>query len=171
MNRAEIGSMTAIGGFLNEQDICTKFENWGHDIEAQKWLKIMGYNPKKIQKVTAIHIPTNINLQTAEELGINESKYNETIKYKKADIQVRVIIVIQNTHYIENISLKKANINAGYNQVDKRPVDTYQAIWGFSEDVSHWLKLFTGELAPETELVPEQIEQLRDRKKRRLYLN
>ena len=41
MNRKEIGSLTAKGGFLNEKDICKKFLNYKEDPIAQHWLKIM----------------------------------------------------------------------------------------------------------------------------------
>ena len=59
-------------------------------------------------------------------LGVTKKKYEETIKYKKADIQVRVEILIDNVLHVENISLKKANKSAGFNQVDKRAVFNLQ---------------------------------------------
>lgn len=37
------GSKIAKDGFNNEKDIANKFINWKDDIEAQQWLKIMGY--------------------------------------------------------------------------------------------------------------------------------
>ena len=57
MTRQEIGSMTAKGGFVNEIDICAKFINYSSDEEAKIWLKIMGYNPQKIQSLVAVQIP------------------------------------------------------------------------------------------------------------------
>ena len=48
-----IGSETAKGGFANERIVAKKFDKWNKDEEAQKWLKIMGYNLKKIKKVKA----------------------------------------------------------------------------------------------------------------------
>jgi len=48
-----IGSETAKGGFANEKAVAKKFDKWKRDKEAQKWLKIMGYNLKKIKKVKA----------------------------------------------------------------------------------------------------------------------
>ncbi len=50
MNKQKLGSMTAKGGFINEADICDKFANYKNDTEAKSWLKIMGYNPLRIQK-------------------------------------------------------------------------------------------------------------------------
>ena len=38
MNKHEIGSMTARGGFINEADICEKFANYKDDSEAKTWL-------------------------------------------------------------------------------------------------------------------------------------
>lgn len=45
----------------------------------------------------------------------------------------------------ENISLKKANSDADYNQIDKRSIDNYQKMWNFDNDIAFWLKLFSGE--------------------------
>ena len=165
MNRQEIGSMTARGGFLNEKNICKKFLDWEKDAEAQKWLKIMGFDYKKIDSLKATHIPTRISLKTAMELGITKEKYDETIKFKKADIQIRLEILIENTLYIENLSLKKANRNAAFNQVDKRPVDAYQNMWGFNDNTAKWLKLFTGEYNPEEYMDEINCEKLRDNRR------
>ena len=149
MNKQEIGSMTAKGGFINETDICDKFIDYKNDSEAKTWLTIMGYNPKKIQKLFAIQIPVRINLEKAISLGVSEEKYDETIKFKKADIQVRVEIIIDDIMHIENISLKKSNKSAGFNQVDKRPVLTYKQTWKFNDEIATWLRLFTGDILPE----------------------
>ena len=74
-----------------------------------------------------------------------EEEYTEMLKHKKADVQICLIIKLGNITKVENISIKKANINADYNQVDKRTVDSYQEMWGFSDDIPIYLKLFTGE--------------------------
>ncbi len=168
MNREEIGSMTAKGGFLNEAAICDKFINYQSDNEAKKWLKVMGYNPDKIQTLSAFQIPVRINLEKALSLGVSREKYEETIKFKKADIQVRVEIVIENILHIENISLKKANRSAGFNQVDKRPVLTYQEMWGFSDSIAKWLRVFTGDIAPDQILSKQALQHIKD--ERRLFL-
>ena len=167
MTKSQIGSLTAKGGFLNEADICQKIINYKNDNEAKQWLEIMGYNHDKIDSIEAIQIPVRINKKKAIGLGVTEEKYEETIRYKKADVQVRIDIVIDNVVYVENISLKKANRTAGFNQVDKRPVSTYQTMWGFDEEIAHWLKLFTGEILPESILDSQALTQVKD--KRRLF--
>ncbi len=161
--KAEKGSITAKGGFVNEHDICNKFTNWKIDEDAKSWLEIMGYKVNKIQKINAVQIPPKISFHKALDLGITEEKFKETIKYKKADIQVRVEILIDDILYIENISLKKANKTAGFNQVDKRTVNTYQSMWKFDDTIALWLKAFTGEIfLPE---VVTNIENLKDKKR------
>jgi uncharacterized protein YpuA (DUF1002 family) len=60
-------------------------------------------------------------------------------------VQIRIVITIGNILKIENLSLKKANSDADYNQVDKRLVDAYQEMWKFDDEINFWLKLFTGE--------------------------
>ena len=157
MNKQEIGSMTARGGFLNEADICKKFTNYKNDYDAKSWLSIMGYDPTKIQKLSATQIPVRINLEKALLLGVSQDKYDETIKFKKADIQVRVEIVIDDILHIENVSLKKANKSAGFNQVDKRPVLTYQQIWKFDDNLAKWLQLFTGDILPQNVLTKKEL--------------
>lgn len=108
-------------------------------------------------------IPPRISKKTAIELGVHEDRIIEAIKYKKSDIQIRILIVMNDVHYIENISLKKCNSNVGFNQIDKRSVETYQIMWGFNNSIANTLKLFTGEILP---IVPKN--QLRDI--RRMYL-
>ena len=167
MNKQLIGSLTAKGGFLNEKQICKKFDNFRNDKEAQIWLKIMGYDYKKIQVLNAVRIPVRINLAKALKLGVLESKYQETIKFKKADIQVKIEFIIDNVAHIENISLKKANKSAGFNQVDKRSVKTYQKIWKFDDEVAKWLRTFTGDIRPSEIFFRKDLEKLRDQ--RRLF--
>lgn len=168
MNKREIGSRTAKGGFINEVDICKKFINYKNDMDAQSWLNIMGYNPDKIQKISVSQIPPRINLENAVSLGVSKEKYNETLQFKKADIQVRLEIMIDDLLHVENISLKKANKSAGFNQVDKRPVLTYQKIWGFNDEIAKWLRLFTGDISPQEVLTDKQLHELKDQ--RRLFL-
>ncbi len=168
MTQSEIGSLTAKGGFINERDVCLKFSNFKNDSVSQDWLSVMGYDYKKIEHIDAIHIPTRINMNKALQLGVTEELFEQTIKYKKADVQIRVKIFIDNILYTENISLKKANSDAGYNQVDKRPVSNYKKMWGFNNNIEKTLKLFTGELSPSDIYTSTQIDKLKD--KRRLFL-
>jgi len=83
MNRAEIGSATAKGGFAYEKSICQKFNNWEKDKEAQTWLKIMGYNIKKIDSVKAVQIPVRIKKSDIKKFGIDEKDYEDLMKFKK----------------------------------------------------------------------------------------
>jgi len=168
MTTFEIGSATAKGGFANEEAICNKFNNWKKDNEAQLWLKIMGYDPRKIDSVEAIHIPTRMKRTDLERLGLKEN-YEELMKFKKADAQLRVMITIGKIVKIENLSLKKANSDADYNQIDKRWVDTYRDIWKFDKDVAFGLKLFTGEINPTSQ--PEIVRNKILRDKRRMFLD
>ncbi|WP_324282517.1 hypothetical protein VKI21_11980 [Cyanobacterium aponinum UTEX 3222] len=168
MDRAKIGSMTAKGGFINEQNICDKFNAWQKDNEAREWLFIMGYDSDKIKSLKAIHIPVKISKSKALDLGILPQKYEETVKYKKADIQIKLEILIDDVLYTENISLKKANSSAGFNQVDKRSVTTYKAMWNFDNEIETWLKLFTGDILPQHILSPDELSNLKDF--RRLFM-
>lgn len=168
-NNKEIGSKTAKGGFANEKSICNKFNSWKCDLEAQEWLKIMGYNIDKLSSVTAIHVPIRIKKNDLIKFAIDEKEYEGLIKFKKADAQLRIIIKIGNILKIENLSFKKANSNADYNQIDKRTVDAYQEIWRFDDETALWLKLFTGELNPKSYARLIGKKMLRD--KRRLFID
>jgi len=173
MYNFEFGSKTAKGGFANEREICYKFNNWRKDEEAKTWLKIMGYDPKKIEEVKALQIPLRIKKTEIEKYGFNKDEYLELMQFKKTDLQVqiRLIICVQNVWKIENLSLKKANSDADYNQVDKRWVDDYQKMWNFDKEIALALKLFTGEINPlgHPEMLRVPIEKLRDN--RRVFLD
>ena len=169
MDKQLIGSLTAKGGFLNEADICNKFSNYMTDIHAQKWLSVMGYDYTKIDKLIAVGIPPRIAKSKAYELGITDEKFEETSRFKKADLQIKIEIVFEGALYVENISLKKANKSAGFNQVDKRPVSTYRSFWGFNERVEYALKLFTGEILPREHFSSEELLRLTD--ERRVFMN
>ena len=168
----ELGSRTAKGGFANEKAVCEKFNNWKNDEDAKLWLKIMGYDPDKIDYVKAIQIPTRIKKEDIGKFGFSEEEYEELMRFKKTDIQVqiRLIIRVNNALRVENLSLKKANSDADYNQVDKRWVDSYKEMWHFDDEIALALKLFTGEIPPSThrEMLKVSISQLRD--KRRVFL-
>jgi hypothetical protein len=151
--KKQIGSATAKGGFQNERDISTKFNNWKSDNDSQKWLETMGYELNNINYVRAI-----------------------VLNGYKTDVQVQIKLIISTSEgiCIENLTIKKANINSDYNQIDKRWVDSYQKLWGFSDSISNSLKKFTGELSP-TDLInkgkisPQDYNNLKD--KRRFFLD
>jgi hypothetical protein len=172
MYNFEFGSKTAKGGFANEKAICEKFNNWKEDEEAKLWLRIMGYDPDKIDYVKAVQVPTRIKKINIKKFGFNEEDYEELMRFKKTDVQVQIRLIIQvnNALKVENLSLKKANSDADYNQVDKRYVDSYKEMWHFDDEIAIALKLFTGELEPcsHPEMLKVNISNLRD--KRRVFL-
>jgi len=168
MNETELGSKTAKGGFGNEKAICKKFNSWKKDKEAQEWLQIMGYNIKKLDSVKAIQVPTRIKKSHLSKFGVSEEEYEQFVRFKKADAQIRIIIKIGNILKVENLSLKKANSDANYNQIDKRTVDFYQEMWRFDDEITLWLKLFTGEIIPKSQ--KKLIGKIKPKDKRRLFL-
>jgi len=146
-----IGSETAKGGFANEKVIAKKFINWKKDKEAQKWLKIMDYNLKKIKKVEA-----------------------EVLHGHKTDVQIKVTITLKKLISIQNLSVKKTNSDADYNQIDKRWVKNYIELWNIPEKIVTILKIFCGELSPsellkEKKITQSKYDSLRD--KRRLFMD
>ena len=132
----------------------------------------MGYDPDKIDYVKAIQIPTRIKKEDIKKFGFSEEDYEELMRFKKTDIQVqiRLIIRVNNALRVENLSLKKANSDADYNQVDKRWVNSYKEMWHFDDEIALALKLFTGEIPPSShrEMLKVSISQLRD--KQRVFL-
>jgi len=169
MNKKDIGSATAKGGFANEKVICKKFNAWKKDKEAKEWLRIMGYNIVKIRSVKAIQIPTRIKKSDIDKFGIGIEDFEDIMRFKKADAQIRIEITIGELLKIENLSLKKANSDADYNQVDKRTIDAYQEMWNFDDDIAFWLKLFTGEYNPKSFI--KFTGKIKPKDKRRLFLN
>jgi len=146
-----IGSETAKGGFANEKEIAKKFINWKKDKEAQKWLKIMDYNLKKIKKVEA-----------------------EVLHGHKTDVQIKVTITLKKLVSVQNLSVKKTNSDADYNQIDKRWVKNYIELWNIPENITTLLKIFCGEISPSELLSEKKITQskynsLRD--KRRFFMD
>ena len=128
MNKAQLlGSQTAKGGFKNEQDVADKFSNWKTDDEAQKWLVLMDYNLHEIELIEAVVICGH-----------------------KADVNVQIRIKLRKAADIENIQVKLVSNPKGFNQIDKRPIDTYNSTlsWNMSANVINILKRFTGELPP-----------------------
>ncbi|HOJ71604.1 MAG TPA: hypothetical protein PK864_04630 [Syntrophorhabdaceae bacterium] len=168
MTTFEVGSVTARGGFANEKAVCRKFNNWKEDEDARLWLKVMGYNLDKIDSVEAIHIPSRIKREDVATLGLNEN-FEDLMRFKKADAQIRITVRLGGVISVENISLKKANSDADYNQVDKRWVDTYKEIWRFDENVRLALKLFTGEINPS--LKSNILKNINPRDNRRIFLD
>lgn len=163
--RRRIGSSTAKGGFKNEKHICKKFNNWKTDADVKEWLKIMNYDYKLIDSISATQIPTMIKKSDIKKYNITEEEYEKFVRFKKADAQIKLIIKIGDIVKFEYLSLKKANNTADFNQIDKRTVDSYQEMWGFDNEIAKWLKLYTGESYPSE----NEFEDLSD--KRRVHLN
>ena len=67
----------------------------------------MGYNIKKIDSVKAIHVPTRIKKSEIEKFEIGEEDFEDLMRFKKADAQIRIVITIGNILKIENLSLKR----------------------------------------------------------------
>jgi hypothetical protein len=120
-----LGSQTAKNGFLNEDDIVEKFNNWNSDEDAQKWLIIMEYELKEIEYVKAVKL----------------SGY-------KTDVQVQVTIKLKETIDAQNLQVKLVSNPKGFNQIDKRWVDKYMEMWNIPENIVLIFKKYTGEIEP-----------------------
>ena len=122
-----LGSKTAKGGFSNEQDVIDRFNNWKTDKTAQEWLAEMNYKISDIEYVKASKV---------------RGQY-------KADIQVRIMILIKlkSQEDLQNLQVKLvSSLKGGFNQIDKRWVDSYADLWNIPNDIIKILKLFTGEI-------------------------
>jgi len=127
-DKQKLGSKTAKDGFKNEYFVVDCFNNWKNNHYAQEWLKAMDYHLEDIETVEAHKI---------------DGSY-------KSDVQVEIIILIKLKHLtdIQNLQVKLVSNKSGFNQIDKRWVETYQELWKIPSNVARILKHFTGELAP-----------------------
>ncbi len=121
-----LGSKTAKDGFINEDDVVNRFNDWHTDLVAQEWLQTMGYVIDEIDFVKACKIKGSF----------------------KADIQISVEIKCKNLVNIQNIQVKLVSNKSGFNQIDRRWLDKYQELWDISDELLKILKYFTGELNP-----------------------
>lgn len=121
-----LGSKTAKDGFINEDDVVNRFNDWHTDLVAQEWLQTMGYVIDEIDFVKAFKIKGSF----------------------KADIQISVEIKCKNLVNIQNIQVKLVSNKSGFNQIDRRWLDKYQELWDISDELLKILKYFTGELNP-----------------------
>lgn len=133
------GSQTAKNGFKNEKEIADKFNHWETDAEAKQWLAIMQYDLNDIEYVKAV-----------------------VLTGYKADINVQVQIKLKSAVDTENIQVKLVSNSRGFNQVDKRWLSHYKALWNIPDDVYEILEYFTGEKPP---------YKTNTRDKRRMFLN
>jgi hypothetical protein len=126
MNKEQIlGSQTARNGFLNEDDIVNKFNDWKIDEDAKKWLLIMQYNLDEIEFVKAVKLS-----------GF------------KTDVQAQVTIKLKEAIDVQNLQVKLVSNLQGFNQIDKRWIDKYVEMWNLPNDVVSILKRYTGENIP-----------------------
>ena len=126
MNKEQLhGSQTAKNGFLNEDDIVNKFNNWNNDTDSQKWLLIMQYNLEEIEYVKAVKL----------------SGY-------KTDVQAQVTIKLKDAIDVQNLQVKLVSNLKGFNQIDKRWTDKYIELWAMPDNIASIFKRYTGEIAP-----------------------
>lgn len=83
----------------------------------------MGYDLAKIEKVVALKITGSF----------------------KSDIQIQVNIFLKELAEVQNISVKLASNERGFNQLDKRWVDNYAKLWKWDNFLTKIVKKFTGE--------------------------
>lgn len=168
------GSNAAKGGFDNEIEVCNKFNHWKDDEVAQEWLRIMGFSLDEIDYLKAVNVPVNIRRENLHLYNVSANEY-ENMKFKKADVQVqvRVIVSVNGMLRVENISVKKVSGGDGFNQVDKRTVESYQEMWGFDNEIALALKVFTGEIRPSQsrDILIVSENSLRDKDKRRAFFD
>ena len=119
------GSKIAKDGFNNEKDIANKFINWNNDVEAQQWLKTMGYELNNIEYV-----------------------YAEVLHGYKTDVQVQVTIKLKNIIEAQNLQVKLVSNQKGFNQIDKRWIKNYAYMWEIPDNIIKLLKYYTGEIPP-----------------------
>ncbi len=127
-DKQKLGSKTAKDGFKNEYFVVDCFNDWKNNHYAQKWLEAMDYHLEEIETVEAYKIGDSY----------------------KSDVQVeiRILIKLEYLTDIQNLQVKLVSNKSGFNQIDKRWVETYQELWNISENVVRILKHFTGELEP-----------------------
>jgi hypothetical protein len=126
MNRQQLqGSQTAKNGFVNEDDIVIKFNNWNIDEDAQKWLLIMEYNLEDIEYVKAVKLS-----------GV------------KTDVQAQVTIKLKEAIDVQNLQVKLVSNPKGFNQIDKRWINKYIDMWEMPSEIVSIFKRYTGEIEP-----------------------
>jgi len=121
--KADLGSRTAKNGFRNEDDIKAKFLKWQTDVDAKEWLSTMGIKTEEIET-------------------LDVTKPHD----EKADIEVTV--KTKTGERRAGISIKLVSSPNGFNQIDKRWLSHYAAMWKMPLDVQTALNLFLGETPP-----------------------
>ena len=135
---SKVKSRSAKRGFQQERDIVDIFNNYQNDPNALKWIStIFGDG---ISTVKSVHLSVNGGLKGYKDIigSIDE----ETKNHKKADLFVCGFFSDQ-TREVSNISVKSSSGHR--NHLDRRKLSFYQNLWGFSEEILLYLRLFTGE--------------------------
>lgn len=142
IDKVALGSKTAKDGFRNEQFVVDTFNDWRQNKMAQGWLKAMGY---KISAISEVH---------AEKV----------VGQYKADVQVviNVRIKLKALQDVQNLQVKLVKNPRGFNQIDKRYLASYDALWNIPPKVMDLLRYFVGETKP-------KYSKTRDR--RRMFLD
>lgn len=117
------GSKIAKDEFNNEKDIANKFINWNGDIEAQQWLKTIGYKLEDIEYL-----------------------YAQVLHGYKTDVQVQITIKLKNIIQAQNIQVKLVSNKKGFNQIDKRWIKNYATMQKIADKIVKLLQYYTGEL-------------------------
>ncbi|HMU33097.1 MAG TPA: hypothetical protein PKC89_04480 [Pyrinomonadaceae bacterium] len=169
---AKVGSETAKGGFRNEDVIRDKFNAWKTDVDAQAWLREMGYDPAKIASLVArkphgekADVEVRITKLQSEppalaggqpcntkELPQSRKDAEEEARPQSRKSEPPVLAGGQSgeseVECREGISIKLVSSNQGFNQIDKRWLSHYAEMWKMPADVIEALKLFVGETPP-----------------------
>jgi hypothetical protein len=111
-------------------EVITTFQYWysKHNKYAKPLLQNMGIDVDKVK---------DIKIREVEF-----SKQGGRIMFDFHDGSFKRLINRQ------NLQVKLVSNKSGFNQIDKRWVETYQELWNISDDVVRILKHFTGELPP-----------------------
>ncbi|MBX7062148.1 MAG: hypothetical protein K1X52_10850 [Pyrinomonadaceae bacterium] len=169
---AKVGSETAKGGFRNEDVIRDKFNAWKTDVDAQAWLREMGYDPAKVASLVAskphgekADVEVRISLLQSEPpaLAGGQSCNSKAIPQSRKDAEEEARPQSRTSEAPalaggqsgesevecrEGISIKLVSSNQGFNQIDKRWLAHYARMWKMPADVVEALKLFVGETPP-----------------------
>lgn len=119
------GSQTAKEGFRNEDEIVEKINAWRTDPDARAWLEAMNYSIEDIEDLLA----SKPHREKSDILLWIDSKTRGKTR--------------------EGISIKLVSNPRGFNQVDKRWLDTYAKAWSMPDEVVEALRLFVGEVPPQ----------------------
>ncbi len=125
-------------------NVVTTFKYWYSDYN--KYAKLLLKN-------------MNIDNSGMKNIKIISAKFNDQsgcIKFNFYDGDFKHLTDIQ------NLQVKLVSNKSGFNQIDKRWVETYQELWNIPNNVVRILKHFTGELEP-------YIPNTRDN--RRMFIN